>query len=212
VTTTSNANKFNISGSFETCDICNHSNDLLRDSGHRFTREQREIVLKFKRLHLQQQAQERQHLADNILKCKNSRDRNGRPTHGLIYSDGMTAMRGDTPRFGRTRKSKGDCGAQHVGNRVIGVEVYCGPVDCVFLYHTDNIPSGGANIMIEIQRQAMIDLARILREEHSMEMPRHMMFQFDNCGENKVSCVCVVCVCVCLCVCVCCCVCSCAYS
>jgi hypothetical protein len=46
--------------------------------------------------------------------------------------------------------------------------------------------ASGANIMVEVQRQAMIDLARILMEEHEMSMPKAMAFQFDNCGENKV--------------------------
>ena len=70
-------------------------------------------------------------------------------------------------------------------SRVIGVEVYCGPINTVFLYTTDNMVSGGSNIMIEIQRQALIDLSRLLKDE-GMNMPKEMILQFDNCGENKV--------------------------
>jgi hypothetical protein len=46
---------------------------------------------------------------------------------------------------------KGD--TKKITSRIIGVEVHCGPVHEVFLYYTDNLVDGGANIMIEIQRQ-----------------------------------------------------------
>jgi hypothetical protein len=65
------------------------------------------------------------------------------------------------------------------------LEAYCGPISTVFLYITDNMVSGGSNIMIEIQRQALIDLSKLLRAQ-GLNMPKEMLFQFDNCGENKV--------------------------
>jgi hypothetical protein len=46
--------------------------------------------------------------------------------------------------------------------------------------------SGGANIMIEVQRQALIDLAIMLKKQNQ-KMPKEFIFQFDNCGENKVN-------------------------
>jgi hypothetical protein len=64
------------------------------------------------------------------------------------------------------------------------VEVVCGPVDAIFLYHTDDMIIGGANCMIEIQRQIIIDLANELHK-HGMSLPPSVVFQFDNCGENK---------------------------
>jgi len=100
----------------------------------------------------------------------------------MIYSDGMTVYRGNTPKFGKLRHSKG---VQHLTNRVIGVEIVCGPVNGVFLYHTDSLVGGGANILIEVTRQAMIDLAEILKTKFNKQMPSKMIFQFDNCGENK---------------------------
>ena len=43
---------------------------------------------------------------------------------------------------------------------------------------------GGANCMIEIQRQIVIDLAKELHKL-GMSLPPTVIFQFDNCGENK---------------------------
>jgi hypothetical protein len=70
------------------------------------------------------------------------------------------------------------------GNRLIGVKVVCGPIDTHFLYSTDDLVSGGANIMIEVMRQCFKDLSVEL-EKINLEMPRNIFLQFDNCGENK---------------------------
>ena len=94
----------------------------------------------------------------------------------------MTIQRCNTPKFGKTRHSTAKA---QIESRVIGVEAYCGPVEAVFLYVTDNMVSGGANIMIEVQRQALIDLAAELKK-YGKRMPKEFIFQFDNCGENKV--------------------------
>jgi hypothetical protein len=88
----------------------------------------------------------------------------------------------NTPKFGKARHSTAKA---QIDSRCIGVEVYCGPVQTVFLYFTDNMISGGSNIMIEIQRQALIDLAAELKKRGKC-MPKEFIFQFDNCGENKV--------------------------
>ena len=62
---------------------------------------------------------------------------------------------GDTPWKGGSngRKSKKD--NNHITSRIIGVEVHCGPVHGTLLYYTDNLVSGGANIIIEITRQGI---------------------------------------------------------
>jgi hypothetical protein len=62
----------------------------------------------------------------------------------------MTIQTCNTPKVGKNRQSKG---IVQMENRVIGVEVYCGNINTVFVYYTDDMVSGGANIMIEIQRQ-----------------------------------------------------------
>jgi len=170
----------------------------------RFSKNQREIILKFKALHLNQQAEERKNLEQNKLKCKDL-DSFGQPKLGMIFTgdtkkdfitcciflhslifllpiDGMTVMTCQTPKFGKRRHSTAK---SQIESRCIGVEVYCGPVQSVFLYFTDNMISGGSNIMIEVQRQALIDLAAELKK-HSKNMTKEFIFQFDNCGENKV--------------------------
>jgi len=129
-----------------------------------------------------QQAAERAHLDRNKAKCMEL-DKDGQPIIGMLFSDGMTSMSGNTPKAGKNHHSSPK--SHFMVSRVIGVEVYCGPINTVFLYTTDNMVSGGSNIMIEIQRQALIDLSVLLRAE-GMNMPKEMIFQFDNCGENKV--------------------------
>lgn len=54
-------------GSFQTCDICNNANDMLKSK--RYNNEQRKIVLQFKRLHLLQQAEERRHQEFNRMEA-----------------------------------------------------------------------------------------------------------------------------------------------
>jgi hypothetical protein len=73
-----------------------------------------------------------------------------------------------------------------ISNRIFGVEVTCGSIDTIFLYHCDQFVFGGANTLIEIQRQAMSDLAELLAK-YGHPFPRIVNYQFDNCGENKVS-------------------------
>ncbi len=63
--------------------------------------------------------------------------------------------------------------------------MHCGPIKGMFLYHAGDFIAGGANLMIELQRQAMSDLTGLLKK-NGMKLPKHGMFQFDNCGENKV--------------------------
>jgi hypothetical protein len=94
----------------------------------------------------------------------------------------MTIQTCNTPKVGKNRHSTAK---SQIESRCIGVEVYCGPVQTVFIYVTDNMVSGGSNIMIEIQRQALIDLAAELKKYNKC-MPKEFIFQFDNCGENKV--------------------------
>lgn len=56
-------------GSMPTCDICNNANDMLRSLKIR-DQSSREIILKFKRLHLRQQMEERQYMENNRIESK----------------------------------------------------------------------------------------------------------------------------------------------
>jgi hypothetical protein len=101
----------------------------------------------------------------------------------ITKSDGMTKDTTKTPKEG-VGSHRHACGT-FIEHRVIGVEVVCGPVKGMFIYTTDNMLTGNANGMIEIIRQAQADLARILFDDYDMEFPDKVMYQFDNCTENK---------------------------
>lgn len=145
-------------GSFQCCDICNNANDLLL-SKH-WKKNQRDLIAKYKDIHLKQQAAERTSLDAKKLHAIQSKDSNGQPTHCLIFGDGMTKYAGRTPKYS-FRSSKKD--NAFFENRVFGVEVYCGPVSGEILIHTDDLVRGGANFTIEVQRRVIIELARILK-------------------------------------------------
>lgn len=51
---------FKFIGSFPTCDICNNANDMLISREVRFTPDQRDVIEKFRQLHLIQQSTERE--------------------------------------------------------------------------------------------------------------------------------------------------------
>lgn len=120
--------------------------------------------------------------------ARESYDENGDPLYALLFTDAMTHRRGNTPMHKTKlshRSSSSDINAAHVSSRVIGVQVACGPINGTLLYYYDNFGVGGANIMIEVQRQALKDLGDLLADKN-MKMPKRLMLQFDNCTENKV--------------------------
>ncbi len=53
------------------------------------------------------------------------------------------------------------------------------PSPVLLMITTDNLISSGANIMVEIVRQAMIDLCKLLRERN-LSIPHNLWLQFDN--------------------------------
>jgi hypothetical protein len=110
------------------------------------------------------------------------------PTDAFIYSDAMTESIGDTPKEGVERKSKQ---TKSIKNRLFCVEVICRPIDMMLYVSTDKTMAGGANLAIEIQRLALEYLAKEL-EKQGLRMPRRLHFQFDNCGENKVTLICKI--------------------
>lgn len=59
-------------GSFETCSVCNNLNDILKNTKLKWSKDQLAIILKIKRLHLQQQAAERQDAKRRKLLAKTS--------------------------------------------------------------------------------------------------------------------------------------------
>lgn len=142
-------------GSFNTCEICNSLNNLLKNTRKKLKKEQIRIVQEFKRLHIAQQSIERKSL-EVRKEIALETDDSGQPQQALIFIDGMTELTGNTPKLGATRRSKVD---HVIANRVIGVEVYCGPINTVFLYNTDQMVGKGANTMIEVVRQGEVSLS-----------------------------------------------------
>ena len=57
-------------------------------------------LIKFKSIHLKQQATERAALQGKKDEALNSYDAAGNPTHLLLFSDGMTKHAGNTPKYG----------------------------------------------------------------------------------------------------------------
>jgi hypothetical protein len=89
-------------GSFQTCDICNVVNELLKKTS--FTQQQRKIIMSYKTLHIEQQKAERDHLEVQKRRALEPVGSDLIPSHGLIYSDGMTVYTNNTPTGGRARK------------------------------------------------------------------------------------------------------------
>ena len=55
---------------------------------------------------------------------------------------------GNTPWWGRSVKAA----AAFFSSRIIGVEIYCGPIRETCYYITDNLVEKGANTNLEVQR------------------------------------------------------------
>ena len=105
------------------------------------------------------------------------------PLQALLFTDAMTSSKGNTAKEGVGRTSKP---GKTILNRVFGTQVICGPVEFMMYSSVDQLQMGGANLAIEIQRLAIEKLSLEL-EKRNLLLPRIMTFQFDNCGENKVS-------------------------
>ena len=102
-----------------------------------------------------------------------------RPRAALVFPDFMTEYTCQTPTWEASSSSD-----MKIDSRLLGIEVYCGPIKTVFIYRIDALVVGGADIMVECVRQAIIDLLKLLRGKGLLS-PKALWLQFDNCGENK---------------------------
>jgi hypothetical protein len=110
--------------------------------------------------------------------------------------DAMTQRTCQTPKVGSSSGRHSDSNACKTpfDNRIVGVEVCCGPIEGYFLYHNDNMMVTGSDFMLECTRQAMADLAQLLKDYKlpngdacPMILPKRGALAFDNCpSENKV--------------------------
>ena len=177
-------------GSHAKCEICHNAETLLgskQSETRPWTKEEVEVIETYRRRHIDQQYEERLTMQKSIMYTY-AEDINGQPLTAFLLPDGMSTFRGNTPKIG-ARQSKKFAGKQ-ITSRVIGVEVHCGPVHGTFLYYTDNFVRGGANIMIEVLRQSILDLQILLQSykdnlNNPLDLPSHLILQFDNCKENK---------------------------
>jgi hypothetical protein len=170
---------------FSTCDICNNAEALLR-GGRSITEVQRKILHEYLHTHLKIQKAEReeQRLA---IEAARECDHMGQPKQAFMLFDGFSIFKGVTPKWSRGvfgGKSHTEKEEPKVENRIIAGIVICGYLDTVFAYTMDQLISGGANLMIEVIRQALSDLGRLLKSK-GKKVPRCLYLQFDNCGENK---------------------------
>ena len=74
-------------GSMPTCSICNVANEMLRNT-KRWNEAQREVVLKFQRLHLKQQQLERENLELTKKLCA----RVGKIVNNSLYDHGIIKL------------------------------------------------------------------------------------------------------------------------
>ncbi len=127
---------------------------MLRAKSSSCSKQRREILLKYKRTHLEQQKQEREVLEEHKLEAH--RDfliGTQQPTTVCFLTDAMSNSRCNMPivNGGNMRKSKADETAT-MSDRVMAVEVHCGHITTMFLYHSHDFISHGANYMIEVMR------------------------------------------------------------
>lgn len=137
-------------GGHDTCAVCANAKELLREcdkSG--WSPQERDIIMEFRRQHIYQQMQERIHLEANIAETYYV-DPLGRPISALILIDAMSKDRGNTPFNGLANK-KSDTDV--ITSRLFGAEVHCGHVHGTFFYYTDDLVSGGGNIVAQIMRE-----------------------------------------------------------
>ena len=170
-------------GSFPTCDICNNCNDLLRNANRKNRPEDLEVILNFKRAHLFQQEIERRHMdvIQDICRTVNSQ---GQPVACLVEPDAMTARRTCFPKECKDGERHGK-EQNFLTNRIMGVIVTCGPnINTKMLFHLDGFVGGGANLMVEVLRQLIVEVGKLLAKD-GHHMPKTMYWQMDNCGENK---------------------------
>jgi hypothetical protein len=169
-------------GSFPTCDYCNNCNDLLRNANRKNSPEEMDVIKEAKRAHLMQQENERRTMEYNRNCCRNF-DKNGQPMGIFIMPDAMTNNRTKVPKLSYDKGRHGK-ETKFLTNRVMGVDVVCGLIDTKILFHLDGFVDGGSNLIVEIMRQTLKEVSKML-ETYSHVLPRTQYWQMDNCSENK---------------------------
>ena len=142
-------------------------------------------MLKWRRLHLRQQQIERDELDRHRMLARGMGPL-GNPVCCFMMIDAMTEFTTQTPRFGGSGESsqQGSGVNAHFETRFFGCEVICGDIEGYFIYYTDHFVEKGANVMVEVQRQALADM-QVLLLQSGYQMPKDLYLHYDNGRENK---------------------------
>ena len=171
---------------FSTCDICNNGWALFHDQSRHWGVHQKQVLWDYIQTHLNIQDAEREEQRRAINAARQF-DAIGQPKEAFMLFDGFSVYKGVSPKWSRGSyggKSHTEKEEPKVENRIIAGIVVCGDIDTVFVYSVDQLTSGGANLMIEVIRQALSDLGELLKGSKKL-LPKVLYLQFDNCGENK---------------------------
>ena len=168
---------------FSTCALCNNVINIKKSACCKRDTVTRDALIKLSRLHILQQATERQHAENFITLAKIMQ--NGQPVMAYFDIDGQSTWAGNTPKLSKDRSTKSEfC----VENRNIGARIVCGPIDEYISVCTNNLIPGGANVLIEVTRFCMEYLGKRLAEiDETLVSPKKIGLNFDNSGENKVN-------------------------
>jgi hypothetical protein len=109
-------------------------------------------------------------------------DDRGNPKMLIIEPDGMTKLKGTTPKEGVHNRSKQSYGIE---NRLIGVRIICGSqINCFIYISVDQTIPGGSNLFVDVYRTAIDEVSKLLKAAGKL-MPSKILLQADNCGDNK---------------------------
>ena len=165
---------------FPCCGQCNSLRSIKTSASCKRDTVTHNVLRKLARLHLLQQATERQNAENFILESKKLV--NGQPLQAYFNIDASSVWTGNSPKFQKVRNVKQNT---HVENRNFGCHIVCGPIDEYISVCTNNLIPGGANVMVEVVRYCIEYLSRRL-QEFTLLLPQKIGFHFDNSGENKV--------------------------
>lgn len=169
-------------GNHTSCALCTAAADLLTNRSKKYSSSQKDAVRYYRRKHIRLQATERVAMMATQDKCTKVDPETNQPLSFFIMMDAISNCKTELPRKKPKDHIIGHDG--RVANRLMGVEVTCGPVQGIFNYHLGSEIEGGGNLIVECMRQAMADMTRLLAKE-GLRLPKTGYFQFDNCSENK---------------------------
>ena len=168
---------------FDTCAICNHCLAMKKSAAAKRDRQLIDILRALQRIHIKQQAIERQPCENFIYDCRHMYNELGEPSQFFVELDGMSLFKTLAPKLQRDRSHQ----IPKMENRLIGARIVCGPIDTYIGICTSDLIPGGSNVMIEATRIAIETLAKKLAaNDLPYALPAKGGFNYDNCGENKV--------------------------